>query len=160
MAKAGAQIIGLNCLFDPFIMLDCMKVMKKALDAEGLKPFLMTQPLGFRTPDAGNYGWIDLPEFPYATEPRLITRIEAMKYARQAYEMGIRVIGGCCGFESYHIRAMAEELREERGGKLPEASRKSEFGRGLFMAQKRALQNPEAYKDKSVLSLVVNRNFG
>ena len=32
---------------------------------------------------AGNYGWIDLPEFPYCIEPRWITRIEAMKYARQ-----------------------------------------------------------------------------
>ena len=35
---------------------------------------------------------------------RQITRIEAMKYARAAYDMGIRYIGGCCGFEPYHIR--------------------------------------------------------
>ena len=39
--------------------------MKKALEAEGLKPHLMAQPLGFRTPDAGPYGWVDIPEFPY-----------------------------------------------------------------------------------------------
>ncbi len=32
------------------------------------------------------------------------------RYAREAYEMGIRYIGGCCGFEPYHIRAVAEEL--------------------------------------------------
>jgi hypothetical protein len=24
--------------------------------------------------------------------------------------MGIRYIGGCCGFEPYHIRALAEEV--------------------------------------------------
>lgn len=155
MAKAGAQIIGLNCLYDPFMMLECMKIMKTALDGKGLKPFLMTQPLGFRTPDAGDYGWVDLPEFPYAVEPRQITRIEAMKYARQAYDLGVRYIGGCCGFESYHIRAMAEELRNERG-KLPEASKKSEFSRNLFMAAKRYEANPISFKDKHLMSYWMN----
>ena len=70
MARAGADLVGLNCLFDPFIMLDCMKVMKDAMDKEGLHPFLMCQPLGFRDGDAGHFGWVDLPEFPYAIEPR------------------------------------------------------------------------------------------
>jgi len=147
MAKAGADLVGLNCLFDCFIMLDCMKVMKDALDKEGLKPILMCQPLGYRDPDAGDFGWINLPEFPYTLEPRQITRIEAAKYARAAYDMGIRYIGGCCGFEPYHIRAMAEELRAERG-KLPEASKKSEFARDLFMAKKRAELNPAVYAER------------
>jgi len=147
MARAGADLVGLNCLFDPFIMLDCMKIMKDAMDKEGLHPFLMSQPLGFRDPDAGHFGWVDLPEFPYAIEPRQITRIEAMKYARAAYDLGIRYIGGCCGFEPYHIRAMAEELRNERG-RLPEASAKSEFARNLFMIHKRVQTNPKVYGNK------------
>ena len=33
------------------------------------------------------------------------------RYAREAYEMGIRFIGGCCGFEPYHIRALSEEVK-------------------------------------------------
>jgi len=147
MAKAGADLVGLNCLFDPFIMLDCMKIMKDAMDKEGLHPVLMSQPLGYRDPDAGHFGWVDLPEFPYAIEPRQITRIEAMKYARAAYDLGIRYIGGCCGFEPYHIRAMAEELRAERG-RLPAASNKSEFARNLFMLNKRAQTNPKVYGNK------------
>ena len=65
MARAGAPIIGINCLFDPFICLETIRMMKKALDREGLTPFLMAQPLGFRTPDAGRYGWVTLPEFPF-----------------------------------------------------------------------------------------------
>ena len=77
MAKAGADLVGLNCYFDPFIMLECIKVMKQALDEQDLKPFLMSQPLGFRDPDAGEQGWNSLPEYPYALEPRLLTRIEA-----------------------------------------------------------------------------------
>merc|ERR1719464_1592907 len=137
MAKAGADLIGLNCLFGPFVMLDCMKVMKDALDKEGLKCHLMCQPLGYRVPDAGHFGWINIPEFPYALEPRQITRIEAARYARAAYEMGIRYIGGCCGFEPYHIRAMAEELSAERGGRLGPSSGKHErWGGGLAMHTK------------------------
>ena len=60
-------------------------------------------------------------------EPRQITRIEAAKFARAAYDLGVRYIGGCCGFESYHIRAMAEELMDERKGILPEASKHSDM---------------------------------
>ena len=73
-----------------------------------------------------------------------------MKYARAAYDLGIRYIGGCCGFEPYHIRAMAEELREERS-RLPEASKKSEWAQDLFMAKKRAQINPKLYADKRYL---------
>ena len=44
-------------------------------------------------------------------EPRVCTRWDMHKFARDAYELGIRYIGGCCGFEPYHIRAIAEEVR-------------------------------------------------
>ena len=59
-------------------------------------------------------------------EPRQITRWEAASFARQAFDLGVRVIGGCCGFEPYHIRAMAEELSAEREG-YPLASAKSDY---------------------------------
>ena len=58
-------------------------------------------------------------------EPRLITRWEVARFTCEAYDLGVRVLGGCCGFEPYHIRAMAEELAEERGG-FPEGSDKSD----------------------------------
>ena len=45
------------------------------------------------------------------------------KFARESYELGVRYIGGCCGFQAYHIRAVAEELAEERG-KAPAGSEK------------------------------------
>ena len=130
MARAGAPILGVNCLFDPFICLETVRQMKEALDLAGLSPHLMAQPLGFRTPDTGRYGRVTLPEFPFgkvrtfsqwsllrvlAMEPRQITRWEAARFAREAYQLGVRVIGGCCGVESHHINAMAAELAEERG---------------------------------------------
>lgn len=46
-----------------------------------------------------------------ALEPRLMTRWDAHKFGRDAYNAGIRFIGGCCGIEPYHIRAVAEEVR-------------------------------------------------
>jgi betaine-homocysteine S-methyltransferase len=49
MARAGAHIIGLNCLFDPSILLETMAVMKKALEEQDLHPYLMCQPLGTGT---------------------------------------------------------------------------------------------------------------
>ena len=43
-----------------------------------------------------------------------MTRWDIKKYARKAYAMGIRYIGGCCGFEPYHVRAIAEEVRTKK----------------------------------------------
>lgn len=45
-----------------------------------------------------------------ALEPRICTRWDMHKYARDAYNLGVRYIGGCCGFEPYHIRAVSEEV--------------------------------------------------
>jgi len=71
-----------------------------------------------------------------ALEPRLYTRWDAHKYARQAYELGVRYIGGCCGFEPYHIRAVAEELEPERGCLPPASDKHEQWGSGLKMHTK------------------------
>jgi betaine-homocysteine S-methyltransferase len=136
MAKAGAHIVGINCHFDPDTVLAGIKKMKDALDGAGLKPFLMSQPLGYHTPDCNKQGFIDLPEFPFALEPRILTRWEMHKYARDAYNLGVRLIGGCCGFEPYHVRAVAEELAEERGCQPKAAEKHAAWGGGLKMHTK------------------------
>lgn len=65
-----------------------------------------------------------------------MSRWDCHSYARDAYNLGVRYIGGCCGFEPYHIRAVAEELSEERG-KLPKGSEKHDkWGAGLKMHTK------------------------
>ena len=40
----------------------------------------------------------------------MLTRWDCRRYAREAYEAGVRYFGGCCGFEPYHIREVAEEV--------------------------------------------------
>eukprot|EP00164_Ancoracysta_twista_P000374 GFYU01000512.1.p2 GENE.GFYU01000512.1~~GFYU01000512.1.p2 ORF type:complete len:434 (-),score=143.41 GFYU01000512.1:111-1301(-) len=137
MAKAGAHIIGVNCHFDPFVSLEAMKKMKAGLEAAGITDrHLMVQPLAYMTPDATKQGFIDLPDFPFGLESRVCTRWEIQRFAREAYDMGIRYIGGCCGFEPYHIRAIAEELSPERNG-LPKGSEKHDmWAAGLKMHTK------------------------
>merc|ERR1719402_928172 len=43
MAKVGADVVGVNCHFDPFVSLEVIKKMKAGLDAAGLSPYLMVQ---------------------------------------------------------------------------------------------------------------------
>lgn len=116
-----------------------MREMKKGLEAANLldKVHLMCQPLAFFTPDSNRQGFIDLPEFPFALEGRILTRWDMHRYAREAWELGVRYIGGCCGFEAYHIRAVAQELQAERGGKVtPGMDKHLPWGEGLRMHTK------------------------
>ena len=62
---SGADIIGVNCKFDPTISLEALRLMKEAMDKEGLNPYLMIQPVGYHTPDAGRAGFGGLPELPF-----------------------------------------------------------------------------------------------
>ena len=71
-----------------------------------------------------------------AMEPRTLTRWDMHKYAREAYKAGIRFIGGCCGYEPYHIRAVAEELAVERGFLPPASEKHGMWGAGLEMHTK------------------------
>ena len=83
--------------------------------------------IAYLCPDANRQGIIDLPEFPFALEPRVATRFtfstlqnllpptdctrwDMHKYAREAFDLGVRYIGGCCGFEAYHIRWVLDHL--------------------------------------------------
>ena len=65
--SVGADILGLNCQYDPDTCIKTMRMMKDALDQQNLRPFLMIQALGFHVPDAENLkdGYHELPEYPY-----------------------------------------------------------------------------------------------
>jgi len=131
MARAGASLVGVNCHFDPFISLKTIEKMKEGLETAGLSPYLMCQPIGYLCPDAGKQGHLDLPEFPFALEPRIMTRFDAHRYAREALALGVRYIGGCCGFQPYHIRAVSEALAKERGKQGAASAKHLPWGGGL-----------------------------
>lgn len=52
-------------MFDMSVTLKTIRIMKEALAAEGLDPFLMTQANGFHCSDAPRTGYIGCPEYPY-----------------------------------------------------------------------------------------------
>ena len=90
-----------------------------------------------------------------ALEPRQVTRWEAARFAREAFDIGVRVIGGCCGVESHHVRAMAEELAEERR-KLPAGSDKSDHDLTL-LSRKAELRKEQYEKEGTGQTLFDNK---
>ncbi len=63
----GADVIGINCCFEPSMCLKTMALMKAGLEDAGLKAYLMAQPVGFHTQDVNDVqnGYGSLPEFPF-----------------------------------------------------------------------------------------------
>lgn len=72
-------MVGINCHFDPQTVLKAIKLMKEGLEKEGLKTYLMAQPLAFHTPDANKQGFIDLPEFPFGTFRQIIHQSQVIR---------------------------------------------------------------------------------
>ena len=64
---SGADVIGINCMYDPDICLETLAMMKAGLESAGLKAYLMAQPVGFHTQDnkTNPDGYLALPEFPF-----------------------------------------------------------------------------------------------
>lgn len=155
LVNAGADIIGLNCAFDPKTCLKSIAVMKQGLDDAGLSAFLMTQPCGFHCQEAENTkrGFYCMPEHPYALEPRSLTRLDCYKYARKAYELGVQYIGGCCGFEPHHIRGVALELEKEIGKPIPGREHVDKWAESMRMGNNITSNSGEAYW-KSIIPAV------
>lgn len=60
----GADIIGINCRFEPEKCIEAVKLMKEAVEKEGIKKHYMVQPIAYRTADVTRMGFTDLPECP------------------------------------------------------------------------------------------------
>jgi betaine-homocysteine S-methyltransferase len=105
LLDAGADVIGVNCLRDPSMSLPLIAEMKAAAP----NARLACQPVAYRTSyDSPNFS--ARPEFPFALESIALTRGEMEAYARAAKEMGVSLIGSCCGSVAIHVAAMAKAL--------------------------------------------------
>jgi betaine-homocysteine S-methyltransferase len=89
-------------------MLPFLEEMRAAVPA-----YLACQPVAYRTrresPD-----FTSLPQFPLELDPLQLSRKEMADYARRARDIGVNLIGACCGAVATHVREMARVL-----GKLP-----------------------------------------
>ncbi len=108
LRDAGADIVGVNCLRNPLLLLPLAREMRQAVTG-----FVACQPTAYSTPP-------DVPdftatkEFPYETETLVLSRKVMGAFAAEARAAGVNYIGSCCGSMPIHVREMARAL-----GKAP-----------------------------------------
>src|SRR5215210_3320656 len=125
LADAGADVVGLNCIRGPKTMLPLLREIVPVVDVP-----VAALPVPYRThPDEPSFqslrdpDYEDLPSgmpFPTALDPFTCNRYEISDFTHEAYDLGVRYFGVCCGAAPHHIRSMAEAL-----GRTPPASRYS-----------------------------------
>jgi betaine-homocysteine S-methyltransferase len=118
---AGADVVGLNCSRGPATMFDALRSIREAVSCH-----VAALPVPYRTHEESPT-FQSLPDphwegqaFPTALDPMMCNRYEIADFAREAYDLGIRYLGLCCGAGPHHIRSLAEAL-----GRTPPASRYS-----------------------------------
>ncbi len=100
LKDAGADIVGLNCMQDPELMLPLMEQVRKAVDGP-----IAAQPVAVQCRPYVYMGESGRPWTELVLPPQAMA-----DFARQAMEVGIDYIGSCCGSGPEHVRAMAEAM--------------------------------------------------
>jgi betaine-homocysteine S-methyltransferase len=125
LEDAGADVVGLNCARGPATMLPLLKEIRAAV-----KGHVAAVPVPYRTTPAEptfqsltDPSSSAIPEnrpFPTALDPFVCNRYEIAEFGKEAFALGVRYLGVCCGAGPHHVRSLAEAL-----GRRPPASRYS-----------------------------------
>jgi betaine-homocysteine S-methyltransferase len=108
--EEGADVVGLNCGRGPETMLPMLEKVVARVTGP-----VAALPVAYRTTPA-QPTFLALHEegrtraFPINLERFLASRFDMADFAVKARDMGVRMIGVCCGGAPYHVRAMAEAL--------------------------------------------------
>ncbi|HYM63848.1 MAG TPA: homocysteine S-methyltransferase family protein [Gaiellaceae bacterium] len=123
LEDAGAAVVGLNCIRGPRTMLPLLKRIRNTVQGH-----VAALPVPYRTTDEQpSFQSLRDPDcnclpddrpFPTALDPFTCNRYELGEFGQEAYDLGIRYLGVCCGAGPHHIRSLAEAL-----GRQPAASR-------------------------------------
>jgi betaine-homocysteine S-methyltransferase len=118
LEQAGADVVGLNCIRGPRTMLPLVARIREAVDCH-----VAALPVPYRTTEAEpSFQSLTDPDcdclpddrpFPTALDPLLCNRYEIAQFGREAYDLGIRYLGVCCGAAPHMIRSLAEALGRE-----------------------------------------------
>src|SRR5579863_5694444 len=110
LKNENIQVIGANCTIGPQLLIP---VLRELAGSASLPLSAM--------PNAG---------FPKRVGDRIVYPRSSPEYfalfAREAADLGVRILGGCCGTTPEHVRAIAEAVKKFRPGKA--ASGTSEEG--------------------------------
>ena len=132
LEKRGVAVVGMNCFRGPETM---MSWVRKIRDAVGCH--VAALPVTFRTTEE-HQTFFNLPDnngctcqsphgrpFPTALDPLRTNRYEMRAFAEEAWKIGVRYLGVCCGASPADIREVAEAM-----GRTPPASRfREDIGR-------------------------------
>ena len=117
LEQRGGDVVGMNCFRGPDTMMPYLKEIRKAL-----KCHVAALPINFRTTEK-NPTFFNLPDnngctchtphktpFPTALDPMQCNRYEIGKFAKEAFGLGIKYLGVCCGANPMLIREVAEAV--------------------------------------------------
>lgn len=125
LEQRGAAVAGMNCFRGPATMMPFLREIRSRL-----KGHVAALPIAYRTTEA-HPTFFNLPDengcicpaphgrpFPTALEPMSCNRYEIRAFADEAWQMGVRYLGVCCGASPVYIREVAEAM-----GRKPPASK-------------------------------------
>ena len=150
IADAGADVVGLNCIRGPATMMPLLRQVR-----ETVKIHVAALPVPYRTSeDEPSFQSLcdthwhfaeGTRPFPVALDPFTCNRYEIAEFGKEAFDLGIRYLGVCCGAGPHHIRALAEAV-----GKHPPASKYSaDMSKHAFLgSDKRIKQVQKDYARK------------
>lgn len=134
LEQGGADVVGMNCFRGPATMLPWLRRIRAAVSCH-----VGALPIPYRTTDA-EPTFFNLSDpaaavpsphgrtFPTALDPLYANRYEIGAFAREAFDLGIRYLGVCCGASPMLVRQVAEAV-----GRTTEAGRFSEKMANHFM---------------------------
>jgi len=95
LKQGGASVVGINCGVGPQPTLEVLEELLTAADGTPVSAM----------PNAGLPQYVE-GRFVYLASPDYFG-----EFAARAVEMGVKIVGGCCGTTPAHVRAMRERLR-------------------------------------------------
>lgn len=129
LAARGADVVGMNCFRGPATMMPHIHRIREAVSCH-----VAALPVTFRTTEE-HQTFFNLPDddphcgcpsphgrpFPTALDPLYVNRYEIRAFAEEAWKLGVKYLGVCCGAAPIHIRETAEAM-----GRCPPAARYDE----------------------------------
>ncbi len=131
LEENGADVVGLNCSLGPAELFEIISEIRKYLAV----PFSVFPNAGYPTLIEGRTFFLSSPEY-------------FNKYAKKFLEIGVNLIGGCCGTTPKHIGAMKEAVV---GRKVREIT--------LIEVEEKGKIIPKIEKEKNLFLEKLNKEF-
>lgn len=128
LKEQNVQVVGTNCTLGPQALLP---ILQELAAVEGLRTSAM--------PNAG---------FPKRQGDRIVYPKSSPEYfalfAQEAAQLGVRILGGCCGTTPAHVHAMAEAVKSLRPSARVSVSHPADAAAAAPVAVRAAQREPES----------------